>query len=166
MTRGKTILVVDDEPHIRAFLAMVLEDEGYRVETATNGCEALRKAHDRPPDVILLDLLMPVLDGAGFLRECRADPAFRTVLVLLMSAADAHVRAEAGGAHAVLAKPFDLDRLMEAVDGHCGHQVGLAAGPVDDPPDHPAHLAEGAVGRLRPVGDRGGLDGRHLARGA
>ena len=119
MTRGKTIFVVDDEPHIRAFLAMVLEDEGYRVETATNGCEALTKAHDGAPDIILLNLLMPVLDGAGFLRECRADPAFRAVPVLLMSAADAQVRAEACGAHAVLVKPFDLDRLIETVERTC-----------------------------------------------
>jgi len=119
MTRGTTILVVDDEPFIRAFLAMVLEDEGYRVETATNGREALAMAHDRAPDVVLLDLLMPVLDGAGFLRECRADPAFGTVPVLLMSAADAHVRTEAWGAQAVLAKPFDVDRLVEAVERTC-----------------------------------------------
>ncbi len=111
------VLVVDDEPQVRGFLALVLEDEGYRVETATNGREALAKARDHAPDVILLDLAMPVLDGAGFLRECRADPAFGAVPVLLMSAGDMPVHAEALGAQGLLVKPFDFDAALAMLAG-------------------------------------------------
>src|SRR5436190_5778708 len=85
MTRGRTVLVVDDEPDVRNTVAMILEDEGYRVVTARDGREALNKVRSQLPDAILLDLMMPVLDGAGFLRECRANPECRRVPVLVMS---------------------------------------------------------------------------------
>ena len=116
MTRDRRVLVVDDEPHIRGFLMLVLEDEGYSVETATDGCEALTKAGECVPDVILLDVVMPVLDGAGFLRACRASPAFSHVPVLLMSAGNERIEADTLGAQGVLAKPFDLDRLIRELE--------------------------------------------------
>jgi DNA-binding response OmpR family regulator len=112
MARKKTILVVEDEPHCRVFLAMVLEDEGYHVETATDGCEALRKARDLSPDAILLDLMLPVLDGAGFLHEYRTDPEVTGVPVVAMSAGVARARADTLGAQAMLCKPFDYDVLL------------------------------------------------------
>src|SRR5690348_2765391 len=112
MPHGKTVLIVDDEPHIRGFLAMVLEDEGYSVETASNGCEALTKACAQCPDAILLDLIMPVLDGAGFLRDRREHPECSAVPVLVMSAQDTRVHAETLGAQGVLMKPFDFDALL------------------------------------------------------
>ena len=112
MPSEKMVLIVDDEPNIRGFLRMVLEDEGYRVETAADGCEGLNKARDCSPHAILLDLLMPVLDGVGFLRECRANPTWGGVPILVMSAGDTRVHAETLGAHAVLLKPFDLDMLV------------------------------------------------------
>ncbi len=116
MTRDRRVLVVDDEPHIRGFLMLVLEDEGFSVDTATDGCEALTKARASAPDVILLDLIMPTLDGPGFLRECRADPAFGDVPVLLMSAGDQPAEVDALGAQGVLMKPFDLDRLIRQLE--------------------------------------------------
>ena len=106
------VLVVDDEPKLRGFLRRVLEDEGYLVETASDGCEALTKARACSPHAILLDLLMPVLDGVGFLRECRASPTWSSVPILVMSAGDTRIHAETLGAHAVLPKPFDLDILL------------------------------------------------------
>ena len=112
MAADKTILIVDDEPNIRGFLRLVLEDEGYTVETATDGCEALTKPRTRLPDVILLDLIMPVLDGIGFMRACRQNPAWGRVPVLVMSAGDALARDETLDPHDVLLKPFDLDVLL------------------------------------------------------
>jgi DNA-binding response OmpR family regulator len=112
MARAKTVLVVDDDPHIRGFLATVLEHEGYRVETATNGSEALTKARDLSPDAILLDLMMPLLDGAGFLREWRANATCSGVPVLLMSAWHARACSEAVGAQRVLLKPFDYHEML------------------------------------------------------
>ena len=112
MPSGKTVLVVDDEPIIRSFLRMILEDEGYTVETATDGRDALTKARDGSPDAILLDVLMPVLDGLGFIQEWRDSPAWASVPVLLMSVEDTPVQAETFGAYGVLLKPFDLDLLL------------------------------------------------------
>ena len=112
MPSGKTVLVVDDEPTIRGFLRLVLEDEGYTVETATDGCDALTKARNGSPDAILLDVLMPVLDGPGFILEWRDSPAWASVPVLLMSVEDAPVHPETLGACGMLLKPFDLDTLL------------------------------------------------------
>ena len=112
MPPGKTVLVVDDEPSIRGFLRLVLEDEGYTVETATDGCDALTKARSGSPDAILLDVLMPVLDGPGFIREWRDSPTWASVPVLLMSAEGTPVHPETLGVHGVLLKPFDLDMLL------------------------------------------------------
>ncbi len=112
MPSEKTVLVVDDEPNIRGFLRMVLEDEGYRVETASDGCEALTKARTVSPDAVVLDLLMPVLDGVGFLREWGANPAWGSVPVLLMSVEDTPVHPETLGARGMLLKPFDVDMLL------------------------------------------------------
>ena len=117
MSPRKTVLVVEDEPHVLAFVAMVLEEEGYRVETATNGCEALDKASAQAPDAILLDLIMPVLDGAGFLRACRANPLVQGVPVIVMSALGTHDHAETLGAQGLLFKPFDYDVLLAMLAG-------------------------------------------------
>src|SRR5215210_7699909 len=126
MTGARCVLVVDDEPHIRGFLMMVLVDEGYSVETATDGFEALTKVREIEPDVILLDLIMPGLDGAGFLRQCRASPAHGNVPVLLMSARDEPVDANLLGAQGALVKPFDLDRLIRELE--CVLSQGLPFG--------------------------------------
>ena len=112
MTQGKTILVVEDEPHIRGFIALALEDEGYSVQTATNGQEALDKVRRNPPDAILLDLLMPVMDGWSFLTVRRTLAAQYRCPVLVMSAVGGWNMARELGATGFLAKPFDLDSLL------------------------------------------------------
>ena len=116
MTRARRVLVVDDEPHVRGFIMLILEDEGFSVDTATDGCEALTKARALAPDVVLLDLIMPILDGAGFLRECRVDPACGHVPILVMSAGDEPTEVNTLGAQRVLMKPFDLDRLIRELE--------------------------------------------------
>jgi len=116
MPRERTILVVEDEASVRALLGLVLEDEGYRVETAANGCEALTKVRDHRPDAILLDLMMPVLDGAGFLRACRADPEYGGVPVVVMSAGSVRAPIETLDAQGVLQKPFGFDTLLAMLD--------------------------------------------------
>src|SRR5262245_35657603 len=81
------ILVVDDEPSLRLLVCMFLESEGYVVETAASGDEALRVLHDRRPDVLLLDLMMPGMDGWEVLRACRAQVDLADLPVIVMSAA-------------------------------------------------------------------------------
>ena len=112
MTQTRTILIVDDEPNIRGFLKMALEDEGYCVETACDGREALDKVRRRPPDAVLLDLMMPVMDGWGFLASRRTLSAECRCPVLVMSAVGGWHMARELGATGFLAKPFDVDVLL------------------------------------------------------
>ncbi len=112
------ILVVDDEPIIRMLLLESLADDGHTVAAAGNGAEALDRVLEQPADVILLDLLMPRMDGLTFLRERQGHPALANVPVVVLSAAGAAGLREASHlcATAVLSKPIDLDVLSALVD--------------------------------------------------
>jgi CheY-like chemotaxis protein len=116
MTR---VLVVDDDPTIRSVVADVLEDEGYVVDTAGDGAQALQYARDAPPAAILLDLMMPVLDGWGFVDACRRDSICLGVPVVVMSAAhglqEITKRLKQLGVRATLAKPFDAVALIALI---------------------------------------------------
>jgi CheY-like chemotaxis protein len=112
------VLVVDGERSLRLLLSRVLSaDLGVSVSVAADGAEALDRARIAPPDVILLDLKLPDLDGVDVLRRLRSDPATRSVPVVLVSAAGAgQVEAAlAEGADDWIAKPFDLDDLCSRV---------------------------------------------------
>jgi CheY-like chemotaxis protein len=110
----KSLLVVDDEPDIAAVLADILEDEGYRVVTAFHGQAALEVLARESFDLVISDLMMPVLNGAELLRRLRAEPRWAQLPVVLISAApvDEGVRALAD---AFLTKPFDLAALLDTV---------------------------------------------------
>lgn len=110
-----TVLVVDDDPAITALLTDMLEDRGYRVLTAMDGA-ALQVAHEAQPDVILLDLMMPRVDGREVSRRLRADPATATIPIVAMSAHDR--LATVTGTLAVndrLTKPFHFGDLFAVV---------------------------------------------------
>jgi CheY-like chemotaxis protein len=109
------VLVVDDEPDIRATVAAMLEIEGYRVSEATNGADALRTIETDPPDLILLDMRMPVLDGWGFAGELRRR-GHATPIVVMTAARDAARWAQEIAAAGYLAKPFGYDDLIGAVE--------------------------------------------------
>ena len=119
MSQGKTVLVVDDDPDIREFLSLALESEGYRVDCARNGQEALDKVRRCPPNAILLDIMMPVMDGWCFLKNRRTLSAECRCPVLVMSAAGGSCMARQLGASDFLAKPFDLDSLLGKVAALC-----------------------------------------------
>ena len=111
------ILVVDDDPAIRDVVADILEISDYAVETAVNGAEALEKIRADQPAAVLLDLMMPVMDGWEFLRACRREPPCADVPVVVMSAArDAHEVANELGAQAFLPKPFEVDTILSVVE--------------------------------------------------
>lgn len=107
------ILVVDDEPAIRDILTTILMDEQYAVRTATNGREALALQREAAADVILSDVMMPVLDGYGLVTALRArgDPT----PVILMSAAPIDPGIVDGAIR--IDKPFDLDSMLTAIAG-------------------------------------------------
>jgi CheY-like chemotaxis protein len=117
-TRARRILVVDDEPIIRMILAESLADAGYTVIAARNATEALNRAMEQPSDMVVLDLLMPGMDGFKFLRERQDHPALANVPVIVLSAAGVDGLRDAVDlrASAVLAKPVDLDVLSTVID--------------------------------------------------
>ena len=109
------VLVVDDDPDIRATVAEMLEIEGYSVEEAANGADALVAVERRRPDLILLDMRMPVLDGWGFAAEMNRREL--TIPIVVMTAArDAARWAAEIAASASLSKPFGFDDLIAAVE--------------------------------------------------
>jgi CheY-like chemotaxis protein len=110
-----SVLVVDDEPAICSLLQMVLEGEECTVEVARNGHEALTVAAIFHPDVVVSDLLMPILDGHELYAALRADPRFSEIPVIFMST-ERPIRV-GPGEHpaALLPKPFDLDAVVATV---------------------------------------------------
>ena len=110
------ILVVDDDPAIRDVVADILEISDYPVQTAVNGAEALEKIRRDQPAAVLLDLMMPVMNGWEFLRACRKEAPCAHVPIVVMSAArEASDVADELGAQAFLAKPFELDAILSVV---------------------------------------------------
>ena len=112
----KTILVVDDEKDIRDFIAKLLQARGYEPILAADGVEAVAKACDLRPDVILLDLLMPRMDGREALRRLRRANVW-TPTILLTQVGEASERALAleEGADDYINKPFDPHELLARV---------------------------------------------------
>lgn len=110
------MLVVDDEPSIRQLLESALVDAGVAVTTARDGIEAIERARADRPSVVLLDLMLPRLDGVEVARRLRADPLTASVYVVAMTASGRFgAAAMEAGADAFVAKPFDLDQVLEQV---------------------------------------------------
>jgi CheY-like chemotaxis protein len=113
----QTILVVDDEFGLAEAVSALLSDEGFRVFTAVNGRMGLQRLAEANPDLILLDFMMPILDGAGVLEALRANETYRNVPVILMSGvAEPAVREFCDGYAAFLRKPFSAQGLLEQVN--------------------------------------------------
>lgn len=113
--RGR-ILVVDDEPMVRSALGAALADEGYVVDVAADGEEALERVRLVRPDAILLDLMMPGMNGRRFLQRLRADAANSTVSVLIMTAVQGvEINLASIGADGIVQKPFRMNELLNKV---------------------------------------------------
>ncbi len=127
-----SVLVVDDESDIREAVAEVLADEGYVVHGAGDGAEALRKARAVHPNIVLLDLMMPGMNGWEFRAAQKGDPELSDIPVVVLSALGRVAGMDAAG---FIQKPFDLDELLDAVreyaDGHdpSGGPSGGRVGP-------------------------------------
>lgn len=112
----KRILIVDDEPALRDGLAEMLTDEGYAVVTASDGRVAVSVVATDPPDLVLMDVMMPAMDGREAYLAMRAHPNGRAIPIVLSSAAIDRAELDAG-ITAFLPKPFDLDHLLQLVAG-------------------------------------------------
>jgi len=109
--------VVDDDLDILDMLAGFLVDEGYQVKTALDGGEALSVASSWRPNLILLDMMMPVVDGRAFLAMQQDDADLAQVPVIAMSASSEMLtQSQDLGATALVPKPFDIDHLLASVE--------------------------------------------------
>ncbi len=112
----RRILLVEDHPEIRSLLELALKRAGWEVVTARNGLDAIATLASSLPDVILLDLEMPGMDGWGVLARRAVEPAWMRVPVIAMSAAHEYASAILElGADAFLGKPFAVDDLFAAL---------------------------------------------------
>jgi CheY-like chemotaxis protein len=111
------VLIVDDDETILSLIEYLLTDMGYRVHLAADGREALKRVTDERPDLILLDLMMPVLNGWEVMRRLREDSATEDIPVIVVSA-DHSVATKARelGAQDYIAKPFDVEEIIAKVD--------------------------------------------------
>lgn len=117
------VLVVDDEEMVRLSVALILRSKGWEAEQASDGVEALAQARQHPPDLIVCDLNMPVMDGFQTLAEVRQDPRLKSIPFLVITGQTGNnneQRALDQGAQAVLLKPFSVDSLVQLVEVHLG----------------------------------------------
>jgi CheY-like chemotaxis protein len=116
MAADSYVLVVDDDPAIRGLVADALRDEGFAVDIAAHGREALDAMRARRPATVVLDLMMPVMDGFSFMEACHIEQLCDDVPIVVISAVhDAIQRIREVPVQACIAKPFDLDDLIRTV---------------------------------------------------
>lgn len=139
----KKILVVDDEPDVRNFLATCIEDAGYNVETASDGAEALEKVQDDTPDLITLDMVMPRVNGINFMRRLRAMDGFSKLPVIVITA---HAHDELGSEDIkgfsafasglrpryTMEKPVTPEKLVNAIGEILGVEMVAPSGGDED----------------------------------
>ena len=117
----KMVLVIDDEPEVVDPIKDCLEGNGYRVATAYSGEEGLEKALSAPPDIILLDILMPQMDGYEVLRRLRAVPGTRHTPILILTAkgeTSSILKSQELRVSDYLIKPVTLEALLDSVRKH------------------------------------------------
>lgn len=113
----KRILIVDDEFGIGELLTDLLVDQGFRVKTAANGKQALAQIAEEKPDLVMLDFMMPIMNGAATLKALASDPATRDIPVVLMSSLhESMITTECNGYAAFLRKPFKIPAVLELVE--------------------------------------------------
>ena len=124
-----TILVIDDEPNIVQTLQDRLEMNEYKVFTASNGKEGLERVQQEKPDIILLDVIMPIMDGHEMLESLRKLPEGQHVSVIMLTARSQTqdiARANACGIDDYIVKPFDLSELLEKIETVVENRRALA----------------------------------------
>ena len=112
---ARTVLLVEDDRDVRSALAIMLADEGFQVLAAQNGFDALTSLEEHRPDVIVLDWMMPVVDGAGFVRALRDEYQLTTPVLVITAGRVAREEALSAGADDFLQKPFDLHDLINRI---------------------------------------------------
>jgi CheY-like chemotaxis protein len=112
---GRHVLVVDDDPSTRFLLRLIFEAAGYDVSEAQNGIAALIRIKGALPDLVVTDIMMPVMDGGALIEHLRVEPRTKHLPILAVSA-NPKARGVAARADCVLGKPFDKSDLLAAVE--------------------------------------------------
>lgn len=117
---SKDVLVVDDDPHLCEIITDVLEAEGHTARTASNGQEALDRISERKPQLILLDLMMPVMNGWELAEALNASHEWSDIPIVFVTAAHSAMsrKPQEMGVKAIISKPFDIDMIVEAVQNY------------------------------------------------
>ena len=113
-----SILVADDEPNIVLSLEFLLKQAGFRVRTVSNGEAALRAIAREPPDLVLLDVMIPGRDGYAVCQEIRCNPAWQGMRIIMLTAKGGEIQREKGlslGADEYITKPFSTRELVERI---------------------------------------------------
>ncbi|QZZ21926.1 response regulator transcription factor [Leptothermofonsia sichuanensis E412] len=138
------LLLVDDEPGLREAVQAYLEDSGFVVDVASNATEGLELAHQKLPDLIITDIMMPQVDGYQFLKQLREDPQFKTLPVVFLTArgmTSDRIQGYNAGCDAYLSKPFDPDELVAIVTNLLEKQTALRQSTEGDEPHNIADMA-------------------------
>lgn len=117
--KGKRILVVDDEADVVMIIRTALQTEGYEVATATNGPDGLEEAKKNPPDLVILDVTMPGMDGFEVLRELKVEESTAQVPVIMLTGVSERGKikeALSSGVDYYVVKPFDFEDLIRKVE--------------------------------------------------
>ncbi len=131
--KKRTILVVDDEPQIRLLLKEFLSEQ-FTVELASNGAEAVQASRSVRPDVILMDVMMPELDGISAVRKIRENPSTRSIPILMLTAANTsrqRIRAFDFGADDYISKPFEVEELIARIHSKLARAEDFRRPPSD-----------------------------------
>jgi len=114
------IMVVDDALFMRTKISRLLSEQGYEVVQASNGAEAIEKYLEEKPQVVLMDITMPVLDGLGALKGIKEkDPSAKVIMVTALGQKSIVLEAIKAGARDFIVKPYQPERLLEAVKKQC-----------------------------------------------
>jgi DNA-binding response OmpR family regulator len=117
---GRRVLIADDEPNIVAALEYLLQRSGYQVHIARNGDDALRLIEEHRPDLVLLDVMMPLRSGYDVCRRMREHEDWRHIKIVMLSAKGREVEVNKGmslGADLYITKPFSTRELVAKIDG-------------------------------------------------
>jgi len=120
----KRILIADDEPNIVISLEFVMRQNGFETRTAANGDEALKAVEEFDPDLLLLDVMMPVRNGYEICQTLRDNPALKKVKIVMLTAKGRELEVAKGlamGADAYITKPFATQELLDTVKRLLGH---------------------------------------------
>ncbi|MEW5961291.1 MAG: response regulator [Chloroflexota bacterium] len=123
-----TVLYAEDDAEHRLMVRIILRDTGITLIEAVDGVEALQKIQDHRPDLILLDLFMPKLDGHGVMKALKADPATQDIPIVVLSAwptGDNRKRAKLAGAVEFVTKPYKPEQLAALIKKYVSAQTGL-----------------------------------------